>query len=270
MIIKMKLFAVFCLAFVLSAFGSQNSVEAQEQVVTLSELFQNFEDNHLRAEANYLNKPVRVTGVLRNIESFWGQYYFVEIGVAGFIESFRDRSLIILLGRPVTSQVNYSDFIREVRSGQVTSVDIAGLTIKGVRSDYTLFNTTIPMTGDDQLMDALFNNGVEIRAREVNIADLIKGSLINLTIGETYTFYCESPSKQFLSDTMNLIYEMEQQTSVDQNYREILAARKFGEIFANQDTRELTARPNTRWRLEKQDLAEQNRAYLCTEGKVIQ
>lgn len=67
---------------------------------------------------------------------------------------------------PVTSQVNYSDFIREVRSGQVRSVNIAGVTVNGVRSDNTRFNTTIPMIGDDQLMDDLFNNNVEIRASE--------------------------------------------------------------------------------------------------------
>ncbi len=67
---------------------------------------------------------------------------------------------------PATSQVNYSDFIREVRSGQVRSVNIAGVTVTGVRSDNTRFNTTIPMIGDPQLMDDLFNNGVEIRASE--------------------------------------------------------------------------------------------------------
>lgn len=67
---------------------------------------------------------------------------------------------------PVTAQVNYSDFIREVRSGQVTSVNIAGVTVNGVRSDNTRFTTTIPMIGDDQLMVDLFNNGVDIRASE--------------------------------------------------------------------------------------------------------
>jgi cell division protease FtsH len=67
---------------------------------------------------------------------------------------------------PVTTQVNYSDFIREVRTGQVTSVNIAGVTVNGVRSDNTRFTTTIPMIGDDQLMVDLFNNGVDIRASE--------------------------------------------------------------------------------------------------------
>jgi cell division protease FtsH len=45
----------------------------------------------------------------------------------------------------------------------VRSVNIAGVTVNGVRSDNTRFTTTIPMIGDDQLMDDLFNNNVEIR-----------------------------------------------------------------------------------------------------------
>lgn len=67
---------------------------------------------------------------------------------------------------PATSQVNYSDFIREVRTGQVRSVNIAGVSVNGIRTDNTRFATTIPMIGDDQLMDDLFSNGVEIRASE--------------------------------------------------------------------------------------------------------
>jgi hypothetical protein len=169
---------------------------------------------------------------------------------------------------PVTSQVNYSDFIREVRSGQVTSVNIAGVTVNGVRSDNTRFNTTIPMIGDDQLMDDLFNNGVGVWGADmVNIADEIKGSLINLTIGETYTFYCESPSKQLLSDTMNRIYEVEQELAVRPPIRQ-LRSDSMNRIYEVEQER--TARPITRWLREKQGLAEQNRAYLCTKGEVIQ
>jgi cell division protease FtsH len=67
---------------------------------------------------------------------------------------------------PATAQVNYSDFIREVRTGQVRSVNIAGVTVNGIRTDNTRFVSTIPMIGDAQLMDDLFNNGVEIRASE--------------------------------------------------------------------------------------------------------
>lgn len=67
---------------------------------------------------------------------------------------------------PATAQVNYSDFIREVRTGQVRSVNIAGVLVNGIRTDSTRFVSTIPMIGDAQLMDDLFNNGVEIRASE--------------------------------------------------------------------------------------------------------
>src|SRR5690554_3702874 len=67
---------------------------------------------------------------------------------------------------PTTSQVTYSDFIREVRVGQVRSVNIAGVNVSGVRNDNTRFNTTIPMIGDPQLLDDLFANGVEVRASE--------------------------------------------------------------------------------------------------------
>jgi len=67
---------------------------------------------------------------------------------------------------PATSQVNYSEFIREVRSGQVESVNISGVSVSGVRTDNSRFTTTIPMIGDDELMSDLFNNGVEIRASE--------------------------------------------------------------------------------------------------------
>jgi cell division protease FtsH len=60
--------------------------------------------------------------------------------------------------------LNYSTFIREVRSGQVAAVDIAGIEIAGIRTDNSRFRTTMPMIGDPQLMDDLFENGVEIRA----------------------------------------------------------------------------------------------------------
>ncbi|MCP5347263.1 MAG: ATP-dependent zinc metalloprotease FtsH [Gammaproteobacteria bacterium] len=60
--------------------------------------------------------------------------------------------------------LTYSTFIREVRSGQVTMVDIAGLDINGIRSDNSRFKTTMPMIGDPQLMNDLWENDVEIRA----------------------------------------------------------------------------------------------------------
>ena len=62
--------------------------------------------------------------------------------------------------------VTYSDFVKEVRAGQVRSVTISGISVSGRRMDNTQFSTTIPMIGDDQLMNDLFNNGVEIVGAE--------------------------------------------------------------------------------------------------------
>ncbi|MES3007154.1 MAG: ATP-dependent zinc metalloprotease FtsH [Pseudomonadota bacterium] len=65
-----------------------------------------------------------------------------------------------------SSSVTYSDFVKEVRAGQVRSVTIAGISVTGRRMDNTQFTTTIPMIGDAQLMDDLFENGVEIVGSE--------------------------------------------------------------------------------------------------------
>ena len=62
--------------------------------------------------------------------------------------------------------VNYSSFIREVRSGRVSAVEIAGINITGLRTDGSQFKTVMPLIGDDQLMDDLFANNVEIHASE--------------------------------------------------------------------------------------------------------
>ena len=65
-----------------------------------------------------------------------------------------------------SASVTYSDFVKEVRAGQVRSVTIAGISVAGRRMDNTQFVTTIPMIGDAQLMDDLFENGVEIVGSE--------------------------------------------------------------------------------------------------------
>ena len=62
--------------------------------------------------------------------------------------------------------INYSQFVREVRSGRVELVELAGINITGVRSDNTQFRTVMPLIGDDQLMNDLFDNNVEIIANE--------------------------------------------------------------------------------------------------------
>ena len=61
--------------------------------------------------------------------------------------------------------LTYSSFIREVRSGQVAAVDMAGLDIVGIRNDNSRFSTTMPAIGDQQLLNDLFENDVEIRSR---------------------------------------------------------------------------------------------------------
>ena len=62
--------------------------------------------------------------------------------------------------------INYSEFVREVRSGRVAAVELAGINITGWRTDNSQFRTIMPLIGDNQLMDDLFENDVEIRANE--------------------------------------------------------------------------------------------------------
>ena len=62
--------------------------------------------------------------------------------------------------------VNYSTFVREVRAGQVNAVNIAGINISGLRADGSQFKTVIPLIGDAQLMNDLFDNNVDILASE--------------------------------------------------------------------------------------------------------
>ena len=62
--------------------------------------------------------------------------------------------------------INYSQFVREVRTGRVSAVELAGINITGMRTDNTQFRTVMPLIGDDQLMNDLFDNDVEIIANE--------------------------------------------------------------------------------------------------------
>ena len=67
---------------------------------------------------------------------------------------------------PREDNINYSEFVREVSSGRVSAVELAGINISGVRKDNTQFRSIMPLIGDDQLMDILFENNVEIIANE--------------------------------------------------------------------------------------------------------
>ncbi|MDA1372832.1 MAG: ATP-dependent zinc metalloprotease FtsH [Proteobacteria bacterium] len=67
---------------------------------------------------------------------------------------------------PREDNINYSQFVREVRTGRVSAVELAGINITGMRTDNTQFRTVMPLIGDDQLMNDLFDNDVEIIANE--------------------------------------------------------------------------------------------------------
>ena len=67
---------------------------------------------------------------------------------------------------PREDSINYSEFIREVRAGRVQRVELAGINIAGVRSDNTQFRSVMPLIGDDQLLNDLFENDVEVTANE--------------------------------------------------------------------------------------------------------
>ena len=62
--------------------------------------------------------------------------------------------------------VIYSDFFREISSGQVDTVEFQDINVTGIRNDGSRFRTTLPSIGDDQLVDHLFENDVGIVGRE--------------------------------------------------------------------------------------------------------
>ncbi len=62
--------------------------------------------------------------------------------------------------------INYSTFVKEVRAGRVERVELAGIDIVGVRSDNTRFRTVMPLIGDDRLLSDLFENDVDVIAKE--------------------------------------------------------------------------------------------------------
>ncbi len=72
--------------------------------------------------------------------------------------------------KPTSSaEINYSQFISYVKTGQITSVGIEGNSIKGQMSDGNrLFTTYSPETSNDALIGTLLENNVEIRGIEPN------------------------------------------------------------------------------------------------------
>ncbi|MBB6521209.1 cell division protease FtsH [Pseudoteredinibacter isoporae] len=59
----------------------------------------------------------------------------------------------------------YSDFIAEVRSGQVQKVVVDGLIIHGERRDGSTFQVVRPQVADNKLMDDLYNHKVQVEGK---------------------------------------------------------------------------------------------------------
>ena len=83
------------------------------------------------------------------------------------------------LSTPMVSNVSYSTFISEVKSGNVKSVTIEGNTITGKRADDSRFSTYSPETSNDALIGTLLGNNVEIVGAEPNQNSLWAHALIS-------------------------------------------------------------------------------------------
>jgi cell division protease FtsH len=70
------------------------------------------------------------------------------------------------LSTPVISNIPYSTFINEVKSGNIKSVTIEGSLLTGTRSDNTRFSTYSPETGNGALIGTLLDHNVEISGAE--------------------------------------------------------------------------------------------------------
>ncbi len=67
---------------------------------------------------------------------------------------------------PQAKTMNYSDFIKEINQGGVSSVTIDGYTIRGILPNGDKFTTTRPAAEDSRLMDDLLRNNVEVNGVE--------------------------------------------------------------------------------------------------------
>jgi len=79
--------------------------------------------------------------------------------------------------RAPARSLNYSDFIEQVRQGQVKEVTIQGRTIEGVSASGQQFTTYSP--GDDGLVADLLNNNVSIKAAPPEKPSILMTILIN-------------------------------------------------------------------------------------------
>lgn len=65
-----------------------------------------------------------------------------------------------------TEQLQYSEFIAEIQTGQVQKVTVDGLTIAGERGDGSRFETIRPMVEDPRLMDDLLEHNVVVEGKK--------------------------------------------------------------------------------------------------------
>ena len=68
----------------------------------------------------------------------------------------------------MSGEITYSQFISDVKTGRVASVDIEGSSIIGNHTDGSRFNTYSPETNNDALIGTLLENNVEIKGMEPN------------------------------------------------------------------------------------------------------
>ena len=65
--------------------------------------------------------------------------------------------------QPAKEQLNYSDFIKEVRDDRISQITIDGQIIAGVRQDHSSFETVRPFIEDPKLIDDLLDHRVEVK-----------------------------------------------------------------------------------------------------------
>jgi len=83
------------------------------------------------------------------------------------------------LATPMVTDIPYSTFLSEVKTGNVRSVTIEGNTISGKRIDDSRFATYSPETNNDALIGTLLDNNVEIRGAEPDQNSLWAHALIS-------------------------------------------------------------------------------------------
>ena len=70
--------------------------------------------------------------------------------------------------RTTSTDIPYSQFILDVKTGKVVSATIEGSTVSGSLADGTRFNTYSPETSNDALIGTLLDNNVEVQGAEPN------------------------------------------------------------------------------------------------------